>query len=78
MSSEMGPENPQGLREFGIAQAAEAAQLRIRVRKLEQENAKLRRRLNRVHSSWTWRIGRTILFPYHVGLGVKERIARGR
>jgi hypothetical protein len=53
------------IREFAMQQAAEAAELRVKVRRLERDNERLLRRLNRVYSSWTWRAGRLVLFPYY-------------
>lgn len=58
--------------------AAEAAELRLKVRWLEQENNKLRRRLNRVYRSWTWRVGRVVLVPYYVIQWVRGKIRKPR
>ncbi len=59
-------EDVENLRAFAREQAAEAAEMRLRVRVLERDNARLKRRLDRVYRSWTWRVGRMVLFPYHV------------
>ena len=67
------------VRQFAIEQAADAAEYRMRLRYLERENAKLSRRLSKVYTSWTWRTGRVVLFPYHVLtwlLGKRKRSAR--
>lgn len=53
-------------RGFAREQAALAAEYRMRVRILERDNKRLKRRLTRVYRSWTWRIGRVVLFPYYV------------
>lgn len=77
--------NPQGQsgdaidhRKFAIVAAAEAAELRIQVRRLEAENRVLHRRLDRIYASWTWRAGRLVLLPYHVLKGLKSRISQTR
>jgi hypothetical protein len=59
------PEEHAQVREFAREQAALAAEYRMRVRILERDNRRLSRRLNRVYRSWTWRIGRVVLFPYY-------------
>ena len=64
-------------RRFAQEQAAEAAEYRMRTRFLEKENIRLRRRLDRVYRSWTWRIGRVILFPYYAGEWIVDKL-RGR
>ena len=48
---------------FAQQQAAEAADLRLKVVFLERRLLQLERRLEAIHSSWTWRVGRVILFP---------------
>ena len=53
------------LREFAREQADRATEYKMQVRYLNKENARLRRRLGKVYSSWTWRAGRVVLFPYH-------------
>lgn len=65
-------------RKFAIAAAAEAAELRIQVRRLEAENRVLHRRLDRIYASWTWRTGRLVLFPYHLLKSLKSRISQTR
>jgi hypothetical protein len=66
----------QAVREFARKEAAEAAELRLKVRWLEVQNKKLERRLSRVYRSWTWRIGRVVLFPYYLVQWVMERLRR--
>jgi hypothetical protein len=68
------PAELESLRRFAQEQAAEAAELRVRVRWLESNNRKLERRLKKVYRSWTWRIGRVILFPYYVTQWMVERL----
>lgn len=62
------------LREFAREMAAEAAELRARVSFLERDNKRLSRRLKRVYRSWTWRVGRVVLFPYHVISWLLDRV----
>ncbi len=64
------------LRRYGQEQAADAADLRLKVRWLEGQNRKLERRLNRVYHSWTWRIGRVVLFPFYILRWLLEHFRR--
>ena len=63
-------------RRFAQEQAAEAAEWKTQVVLLFKENHRLRRRLNRVYGSWTWRIGRVVLFPYYLGEWVVDKALR--
>lgn len=64
------------LREFAKQQAADAASLRIDNARLKRDNKRLTRRLDRVYSSWTWRAGRLVLFPYHVTEWIIDKLRR--
>jgi hypothetical protein len=66
------------LRGFAREQAAIAADLRIEVRHLQRDNKRLTRRLDRVYRSWTWRLGRVVLFPYYVVAWLLNRISGRR
>lgn len=66
------------VREFAREQAAIAAEYRVRVRMLERDNKRLSRRLNRVYRSWTWRLGRVVLFPYYIVAWLLNRISGRR
>ncbi len=70
------PSDLESLRRYGQEQAAEAAELRLKVRWLEGQNKKLERRLKRVYRSWTWRAGRVVLFPYYLFQWLLERLRR--
>lgn len=48
---------------FAQEQAAEASEARLKVMFLERRLRILERQLDTIHSSWTWRIGRVVLFP---------------
>ena len=65
------------VRLFAREQAAEAADLRFQVQFLERENKLMKRRLDRVHRSWTWRAGRVVLFPIHGAQWLAAKL-RGR
>ena len=65
MTDSANPETLESIQVFAMQQAAEAAELRVKVRRLERDNERLLRRLNRVYESWTWRVGRLVLFPYY-------------
>jgi hypothetical protein len=61
-------------REFARNQAMRAAEFKLQIDYLNRENIHLKRRLHKIHSSWTWRIGRVVLFPYHLAIGVMDRL----
>ena len=58
---------------FAQEQAAEAAELRLKVKHLERRLRRAEKRLETIYSSWTWRAGRLLLFPINA-----LRIARRR
>ena len=64
--------------EFARNQAMRAAEFKMQIDYLFRENVRLRHRLDKVHRSWTWRIGRVVLFPYHVVVGVMDRLRAKR
>lgn len=74
--TEIGDEEFARLKEFAKRQAADAAGLRIDNARLRRDNKRLTRRLNRVYSSWTWRVGRLVLLPYHVVEWLIDKIRR--
>lgn len=65
-------------REFAREQAALAAEYKLRVKFLKKENARLERRLRKVYASWTWRVGRVVLFPYHFFRALVDWLHRKR
>jgi hypothetical protein len=73
---ELEPSDFERLRRYSQEKAAEASDLRLKVRWLEGQNRKLERRLNRVYRSWTWRIGRVVLFPYYLIRWLMQRLRR--
>ena len=62
---------------FAQQQAAEATDLRLKVAFLERRLLQLERRLMTIQKSWTWRLGRIVLFPVTLARYVRVRIGRG-
>jgi len=62
---------------FAQEQAAEAADLRLKVVFLERRLLQMERRLSTIYTSWTWRLGRIVLFPVTLARYVRDRIGRG-
>ena len=63
--------------QFAQEQAAEAAELRLKVAFLDRRLRLAERRLDTIYSSWTWRLGRVVLFPVTLARYVRDRIGRG-
>ncbi len=61
---------------FAQQQAAEAADLRLKVAFLERQLLKSERRLTTIQKSWTWRLGRIVLFPVTLARHVQDRVNR--
>ena len=51
------PEDLNVVRAYAREQATEAADLRLKVKFLEREHIIMKRRLDRVYRSYTWRVG---------------------
>ena len=69
-------EDMKKVRAFAREQAAEAADLRLMVKFLEREHIIMRRRLERVYRSYTWRVGRVMLFPIHIAQWAMAKLRR--
>ena len=69
-------EDMKKVRAFAREQAAEAADLRLMVKFLEREHKIMRRRLERVYRSYTWRVGRVVLFPIHIAQWAMAKLRR--
>ena len=69
-------EDMKKVRAFAREQAAEAADLRLMVKFLEREHKIMRRRLERVYRSYTWRVGRVMLFPIHIAQWAMAKLRR--
>ena len=69
-------EDMKKVRAFAREQAAEAADLRLKVKFLEREHKIMHRRLERVYRSYTWRVGRVVLFPIHIAQWAMAKLRR--
>ena len=70
------PEDLKKVRAFAREQAAEAADLRLMVKFLQREHKIMHRRLERVYRSYTWRVGRVVLFPIHIAQWAMAKLRR--
>lgn len=70
-------DDSQDVLRFAQQQAAEAADLRLKVVFLERRLLQLERRLLTIQKSWTWRLGRVVLFPVTVLRILKRRTGSG-
>jgi hypothetical protein len=61
---------------FAREQAAEAAELRLKVKHLSRRLRRAEHRLDNIYSSWTWRCGRVILFPVSLVRWIRVRASR--
>ena len=52
-----------GMKSFAQQKAAEAADLRVTVEQLTKRAKRAEFLLENIYQSWTWRIGRVVLFP---------------
>ena len=69
-------EDMKKVRAYAREQAAEAADLRLKVKFLEREHKIMHRRLERVYRSYTWRVGRVMLFPIHIAQWAMAKLRR--
>ena len=69
-------EDMKKVRAYAREQAAEAADLRLKVKFLEREHKIMHRRLERVYRSYTWRVGRVVLFPIHIAQWAMAKLRR--
>ena len=72
----LSPEDMKKVRAYAREQAAEAADLRLKVKFLEREHKIMHRRLERVYRSYTWRVGRVVLFPIHIAQWAMAKLRR--
>lgn len=70
-------DDSQDVLRFAQEQAAEAADLRLKVVFLERRLLQLERRLLTIQKSWTWRLGRVVLFPVTLLRILKRRTGSG-
>lgn len=65
----------QELRAFASQKAAQVAELRVTVDQLNKRTKRAEFLLENVYHSWTWRVGRIILFPASIVRRVRNRRA---
>lgn len=63
------------LKRYAQQKAAEAAELRVTVEQLRRRTKRAEYLLDKVYESWTWRIGRLLLFPASVVRASRNRRA---
>ena len=64
----------ESVRAFAQVQAAETAEFRLLATTLDRRVKLLEREVRVMRSSWTWRVGRVVLFPVTVARVVKNRL----
>lgn len=60
---------------FAQRKAAEAAELRVTVEQLRRRTNRAEYLLENVYNSWTWRVGRLVLFPASIVRAIRNRRA---
>ena len=63
------------LKAFAQQKAAEAADLRVNVEQLRRRTNRAEYLLENVYNSWTWRVGRLVLFPASIVRVIRNRRA---
>ena len=64
----------ESVRAFAQVQAAETAEFRLLATTLDRRVKLLEREVRVMRSSWTWRVGRVVLFPVTVARVIKNRL----
>ena len=64
-----------GMKSFAQQKAAEAADLRVTVEQLSKRAKRAEFLLENVYQSWTWRIGRIVLFPASIVRFIRNKRA---
>lgn len=64
----------ESVRAFAQVQAAETAEFRLLATTLDRRVKLLEREVRVMRSSWTWRVGRVVLFPVTVARVIKKRL----
>ena len=64
----------ESVRAFAQVQAAETAEFRLLATTLDRRVKLLEREVRVMRSSWTWRVGRVVLFPVTVERVIKNRL----
>jgi hypothetical protein len=63
------------MKSFAQQKAAEAADLRVTVEQLSKRAKRAEFLLENVYQSWTWRIGRIVLFPASIVRFIRNKRA---
>ena len=64
----------ESVRTFAQVQAAETAEFRLLATTLDRRVKLLEREVRVMRSSWTWRVGRVVLFPVTIARVIKNRL----
>lgn len=64
----------ESVRAFAQVQAAETAEFRLLATTLDRRVKLLEREVRVMRSSWTWRVGRVVLFPVTITRVIKNRL----
>jgi hypothetical protein len=64
----------ESVRAFAQVQAAETAEFRLLATTLDRRVKLLERELGMMRNSWTWRVGRVVLFPVTIARVIKNRL----
>lgn len=64
----------ESVRAFAQVQAAETAEFRLLATTLDRRVKLLERELRMMRNSWTWRVGRVVLFPVTITRVIKNRL----
>ena len=70
---EANPNLLEAYKEFAQARSAEAAELRVLLAQLDRRTKRAEYLLDTIYSSWTWRVGRLVLFPVSIARYVRSR-----
>lgn len=68
-------ENIMNVNAFAQQKAAEVAELRVLNEQLRRRTKRAEHLLETIYDSWTWRIGRVVLFPASAARVIKNRRA---
>ncbi|MSO32006.1 MAG: hypothetical protein EXQ64_04265 [Ilumatobacteraceae bacterium] len=64
----------ESVRAFAQTQSAETAEFRLLAASLDRRVKLLEREVRVMRSSWTWRVGRAVLFPVTIARVIKNRL----
>ena len=64
----------ESVRTFAQVQSANSAEFRLLAASLDRRVKLLEREVRIMHNSWTWRVGRVVLFPVTIARAIKNRL----